>query len=80
MIFLFISYIFFYLLELVLFDQLDSFDESDNDGSGSGFSGKSIFSADKYIGSVSGVVFGDFVPAGIKSLGDVVPLVVFVPR
>ena len=70
------------------FDKLDFFDESDNDGSGSGSpgtfdfpfsSGKSVVSANESVGSVSGVDFGDFVPTGIESLGVVVPLVVLVP-
>ena len=55
------------------FDKLYFFDESDNDGSGSGSPGKSV-------GSDGDMGFGNFVPTGIESLGDVVPLVVFVPR
>ena len=57
----------------MLFNESDFFDKSDNAGSGSGSPGKSI-------GSAGDVGFGDFVPTGIKSLGDVVLLVVFVPR
>ena len=41
-------------------------------------SGKSDGSTGECVGSVSSVVFGDFVPTRIKSLGDVVPLVIFV--
>ena len=55
------------------FEELDFFDESENDGSGSGSPGKSVGSADD-------VDLGNFVPTGIESLGDVVPLVMFVPR
>ena len=71
------------------FDELDFFDESENDESGSGSPGmfafpfsseKSVGSAVESVGSVSGIGFGDFVTIGIKSHGDVVPLVVFVPR
>ena len=72
------------------FEKLDFFDdESDNDGSGSGSpntctfpfcSGKSIGSVGKSIGRVSGVGSGLFVLTGIESIGDVFPLVVFVPR
>ena len=43
-------------------------------------SGKSIGSAGESVGSVSGLGSGDFVLTVIESLGDVVPLVVFVPR
>ena len=71
--FFFLSRFFFFdLLELVSSDELDFFDESDNYGSVSGSPGK-------YIGSAGDVGFGGFVWTGIKSLGDVVPLVVFVP-
>ena len=34
----------------------------------------------KYVGCVSDVGSGGFVPTGIKSVGDVVPLVMFIPR
>ena len=40
----------------------------------------SPFCSGKSVGSVNGVGSGDFVPTGIKSIGDVVLLVVFVPR
>ena len=33
-----------------------------------------------FLCSVSGVGSGDFVPTGIESLGDLVPLFVFLPR
>ena len=72
------------------FDGLYFFDdESDNYGYGSGspgtfafpfFSGKFVCSVCESVGSVSGVGFCIFVPTGIKSLGDVVSLIVFVPR
>ena len=78
------------LLELLSSDKSDSFDDdSDGDGSGSGspgtcaslfFSGKSVGSVGESVGRVSGVGSGIFVPTGIKSIGDVVPLVVFVPK
>ena len=42
------------------FGKLDFFDESDNDGSGSGSPGTSVGSAGESVGSVSGVGFGDF--------------------
>ena len=53
--------------------KLDFFDESDSYGYGSGSPGGSV-------GSTSGIGFGDFVLTGIESIGDVVLLVVFVPR
>ena len=71
---------FFDLLELLLFDKLYFFDESDNDGSEFGSPGKYVGSVDESVGSVSGVGSGDFVTTGIESLGEVVLLVVFVPR
>ena len=87
----------FDLLELVSFDKLDfSGDESDNDGSDSGFDGTCAFPfrfdesvgrvgdsvghVDKYVGYVSGVGSGGFFSTGIYSIGDVVPLVMFVPK
>ena len=56
-------------------------DESDNDGSGSGSSGMCDFPfcSDNSFGRVSGVGSGIFVPTGSESIGDIVPLVVFVP-
>ena len=73
-VFFFLSRFFFFdLLELVSFDKLDFFNESDNDGSGSGSPGKSV-------DRVSDVGFGNFFPTGIDSIGDVVPFVVFIPR
>ena len=86
---IFLLIIFFYLLELVSFKELYFFDESDNNGSGFGSAGtfafpfssvKSVCSAGEYIGSVSGVVSGSFVLIAIESVGDVVPLVMFVQR
>ena len=77
-------------MEFLSFDELDLFDdESDNDGSGSRTPGMCAFPfcSDEFVGSVgesvgrfSDVGPGFFVPTGIKSIGDVVPLVVFVPK
>ena len=71
------------------FGKLYSFkDESDNEGSGSWspgtcafpfFSGKSIGSVVKSVGRVHDIGSGIFVSIGIKSISDVVLLVVFVP-
>ena len=77
--FFFLSRFFFSeLIELLSFDELDVFDDdSDNDGSGSRFPGTcdfSFFSGDS-VSRVSGVGSGIFVLTGIKSIGDVVPLV-----
>ena len=64
-------------------------DDSDDDWSGSGSVGTCNFSFryDEYVGSVgesvgrvSCVRSGVFVPTEIESIGDVVPLVVFVPK
>ena len=41
---------------------------------------KSVGTAGESIGNVSGVGSGDFVLIEIESLGDVVPLVMFIPR
>ena len=67
---------FLFLSGLFFFD-----DYSDNDGSGSGSYGTCPFPfcSSNYVGCVSGVVSWVFVPTGIESIGDVVPLVVFVP-
>ena len=72
------------------FDELDLFDdESGDDGSGYGSSGtyafpfcsrKSVGSVVKSVGGVSGVGSDIFAPTGIKSIGDVVPLFVFIPQ
>ena len=88
--FLLIAFLFFDLLELLSLDELDCFyDESGNDGSGSGSpgtcafpfcSGKSVGSLGKSVGSVHGVGSGVFVLAGIESIGDIVPFLLFVPR
>ena len=77
-------------MELVSFEKLDSlYDESDKDGSGSGSPGTCAFPFrfDESVGSVggsvsgvSGVGSGVCVPTGIESIGDVVPLFVFVPK
>ena len=71
------------LLELLFFDELYLFDDDyEHDGSGSGSPGMCDFPFfyRKSVGSVSGVGSEVFVPTGIKSIGDVVLLVVFVPR
>ena len=60
-------------MELVSFNELDLFDESDDFWSGS-------VSPGKYVGSACGVGFGNFFSNGIESLGNLVPLVVFIPR
>ena len=77
-------------MELLSFEELDFFDdESDDDGSGSRypcmcdfpfFSGKYVVSVGESVGCVRGVGSGFFFLTGIESIGDVVPLVVFVPR
>ena len=71
------------LLELLSFGELYLFDdEYDNDGSGSGSPGTCDFPfcSGKSVGPVIDVDSGDCVPNGIKSIGDVVTLVVLVPR
>ena len=68
---------------MLSFDKIYLFnDESDNDGSGSGSPGTCDFPffAGNYVGHVGHIVSGVFVLTGIKSIGDVVMLVVFVPR
>ena len=66
-------------------------DESNDDGSVSGSpgtcafpfcSGKSVGSVDEAVVRVCvcGLGYGVFVLTGIESIGDVVPLVVFVPK
>ena len=84
------------LLQFLSCDESDSIDdESDEDGSYSGYTGTCAFSCcfeesaghvDDTVGSVGdsvgrvrGVGYGVFVLVGIKSIGDVVPLVLFVP-
>ena len=71
------------LLEFLSFDELDlSYDESDYNWSGSGSPGTCAFpfcSGDS-VGSVSGVGSEVFVLNVIKSIGDVILLVVFVPN
>ena len=67
----------FLLIPFFFFD-----DESDNDESGSGSPGTCAFPffSVNSVGCVSGVGSGVFVPTGIKSIGDVVQLFVFVIR
>ena len=67
---------FFFLSRFFLFDV-----DSDNDRSVSWLPGTCTFPffSGNYVGRVSGVGSGVFVPTGIKSIGDVVPLVLFVP-
>ena len=56
--------------------------ESGNDGSGSGSTCTCafLFCSGKSVGGVSGIGSGVFVLTGIKSIGDVVPMVVFISR
>ena len=85
---LYLSFFLLDLIELVSCDKLDFFDnEYDNDGSGSRSpgtcafpfcSGKCVGSVGDSVGSVSGISSGNFVLPGIKSIGDIVPLFVFV--
>ena len=67
---------------MLSFDGLYLFnDDSDDDGSGSrspGMCALPFFSGNS-VGCVSGVGSGIFVPTGIESIGDVIPLVTFVP-
>ena len=68
---------------MVSLDKLDFLGgDSEKDGSGSGSPGTCAFPfySGKSVGSVSGVGSGIFVPTGTESLGDVVTLVLFVPR
>ena len=66
---------------MLSFDKLYLFDdESEDDGSQSGSPGMyacQFFSGNSVV-RVIGVGSGIFVPTGIDSIGDVVPLVVFV--
>ena len=58
-------------------------DESDDDdGSGSGSPGMHTFPfcSRNYVGRVSGVGSGVFVPTGIESICNFVLLILFVPR
>ena len=80
----------FDFLKLVSFEELDSFNyESDNDGSDSGSAGtcnftfcfdESVGRVCESVGRVCGVGSIVFVLTGIKSIGGVVQLVVFVPK
>ena len=77
-------------MELVSFDKLDLFDdESEDDGSGSVspgmctfpfFSDEYVASIGKSVGRARGVGSGVFVPIGIKSIGEVFPLVMFATK
>ena len=83
------SFLLIYFLQFMLSDESDSLDdESDNNGSDSGFAGMCYFpfcfedyvgSVGDSIGRVCGVGSGIFVPIVIESNCDVVPFVVFVP-
>ena len=71
-------------------------DESENDGSESGSAGTcafpfcfdesvgrvgdSVVRFDDSVGCVRGMKFGVFVPTGIESIGEIVPLVAFIPK
>ena len=89
--FFFLScFFYFYLLEFLSFYRLYIFDdESDNNRSGFGSAGmcdfpfcsdESVGNVGKSIGCVGGVASIVFVLTGIESIGDVVPLVVFIPN
>ena len=63
-------------------------DESDDDGSDSGYAGTCTFTfrfedsvgcVDDYVGGVYGMGYDVFVPIGIESIVEIVMLVVFVP-
>ena len=71
------------LMELISFDDLYLFnDESNNDGSRSGSPGTCDFPFCSYnsVDCASDVGSGVFVSTGIESIGDVVPIAVFLPR
>ena len=78
------------LLELVSFEKLDFFDnESDDDGSDYRSAGtcnfpfrsdQSVGRVGESVGCVSGMGSGIFFQIGIESIGEVVLLVVFVPK
>ena len=57
-------------------------DEYDDDGSDSGSSGTYYFPLrfDNYVGCVSGLGSGVFVPTGVKPKYDVFVFLVFVPK
>ena len=78
--FLLIALLFLWFTWIGVIQLIKIFSIYDNDGSGSGSTDMSVGGASWSVGSVSGVSFGGFVPTGIKSLGDVVLWVVFVPR
>ena len=70
-------------MELLLLEKLDFFhDESDGDGYRSGGPGTCTFPfyLGKSVGSASGVGSVVFVSTGIASIGDILPLVLFLPR
>ena len=76
-------FLFLWFTGIAIIDELDFFDDGcDNDGSGSGSPGMFAFPfySGNSVGRVSFIGSGVFVPSGIESIGDVVPLVVFVPR
>ena len=68
---------------MLSFGKLELFgDDYYDDGSGSGSPDTCAFPfcSGNSIGRVNGVGYGVFVTAVIESIGDVVPLVMFVPR
>ena len=77
-------------MEFLSFDKLYLFDdESDDNGSGTGSpdtcafpfcSVKSVGSVGESVGNICGVGSGVFVSTEIKSIGEVVKLVMFVPK
>ena len=76
---LFLILYFLHLLSLYESDLLD--DDYGNDGSDSRSSDTCYFPLrfDKYVGCVSGLGSGVFVPAGVDFKGDVYAFVMFVP-
>ena len=89
-VFLLIAFLFSWFTVICVIWKFDLFDdESDNDGSGSGSAGTCAFPfcSDEYVGSVGksvgrvrGVSSGIFVPTWIESIGDIIQLVLFVPK
>ena len=81
--FILIEFLFVWFTGVCILRRIRLFDdESDNDEFGSGYPGTCAFPfcSGNSVGCVSGVGSAIFVPTGIKSVGDVVPLVLFIPR
>ena len=86
MLFICITFLILDLIYLLSLDESDSLDddsdnESNDDGSDSGSASTFTFTFrfEEFVGYVCGVGSGVFVPIGIKSIGEVVTFVVFVP-